>query len=138
MHESSYLLVIHTDAHMKKPHVYTTHALVVSAESVGFQDQLKVIAVFGVSLGSPVAIAEPIVVSGSGYTGNGAKILDREDVVRVLKSYGDSFVGCYGVPSSSRGNCRIFFTNASSCCVLRSSLWRSLMAASARFLLRSS
>jgi hypothetical protein len=42
MHEPADLLVINSDTHMQKPHVYASHTFVVSAEFEGFQDQLKI------------------------------------------------------------------------------------------------
>lgn len=79
---------------MKKPHVYTAYAFVVSTEIICIQDQLKVFTVTSIFLSSFVTIIEPVVVSGSGYAGNAAQFLDREDIVCIRKSVGDSIVSC--------------------------------------------
>ena len=57
MHESTYLLMIHSDTYMKKPHIDAANTFVISAEFISLQDQLKILIITGFTRNSFLRIS---------------------------------------------------------------------------------
>ena len=75
--------MIHADPHMKELHVDATDPFIIPAEFISLQDQLKILIIMGFTRNPFLRTPLPVIVTGSGYTGNGAQRFDRQAVIRT-------------------------------------------------------
>lgn len=73
--------MIHTDAHVKQPHMNAHNAFAIAAEVVCIKNELEIQVIPSVLIGRIRRSIQPLVVSGSGHTGKVAQLLYAEPVV---------------------------------------------------------